>query len=313
MPCGDYTLCHGKKQGGLSRLNIKKLEVFHKTVECASLSKAAKALGLTQSGVSHIIADLEAELGFVLLIRSRAGTYLTTEGERLLPYVRGILDYNDKLENEAASIRGLDRGSVRIATFSSVAVHWLPGIIKEFQRDYPKIDFKLMSGDYYDVDRSLTDGSADLGFITLPTELNCRCTPLFEDRLLAVVPADHRLAELEVLPIEELREEPFISLLEGSDQDARRALVSAGIKPNVKFTTKDDYAIIAMVEQGLGISIMPELLLSGRTAKVRVMELEPPSSRTIALAIPEAELSSPATLRFADYVRQWVREKYPRE
>ena len=208
--------------------------------------------------------------------------------------------------------QGLDCGTVRIGTFTSVAVHWLPGMIKRFQSEYPKVELKLMNGDYHDVEQWLSEGSVDLGFIALPTRLKGRITALLEDRLLAVVPVDHRLASLPRFPIKEVENEPFISLLETSDHDARRALEAAGVKPNIRYTTKDDYAIIAMVEQGLGVSIMPELLLSGRSDNVRIMELTPPASRTIGLCLPDADRAGPATARFAQCVSDWVRERYSR-
>ena len=238
-------------------MDTKKYEVFEKTVELSSLTKAAEELGLTQSGVSHIIAALEEEFGFPLLTRSRTGARLTPEGEKIMPFLRDILRSQEQLDQTAAELRGLSAGTVRIATFTSVAVHWLPGMMQEFQTLYPHVEFKLFNGDYHDVDRWLTDGSVDIGFITLPTALRCECIPLREDRLLAILPENHPLAKKDVCPVKEVAALPFISLLESSDDDARRALDAAGVKPNVRFTTKDDYAILAMVSQGLGVSIVP--------------------------------------------------------
>ena len=168
------------------------------------------------------------------------------------------------------------------------------------------MEFKLFNGDYHDVDRWLIEGSVDVGFVALPSELKCECIPLKEDRLLAILPKNHPLAKKEVCPVKEVAALPFISLLETSDDDARRALEAAGAKPNVRFTTKDDYAVIAMVSQGLGVSIVPELLLKGREEDVAARPLDPPSSRTLALAIPAGTRSGPATRRFAEFVRQWV-------
>ena len=288
-------------------MDTKKYEVLEKIVELSSLTRAAEELGLTQSGVSHILAALEEEFGFPLLRRSRTGARLTPEGERLMPHVRDILRAQEQLEQTAAELRGLSAGTVRVATFTSVAVHWLPGMMQEFQALYPRVEFRLLNGDYHDVDRWLTDGSADVGFVTLPTELRCECVPLREDRLLAVLPAGHPLADKAVCPVREVAAEPFISLLETSDNDSRKALDAAGVKPNLRFTTKDDYAIIAMVEQGLGVSIMPELLLRGRGNKVEVRPLDPPASRTLALAIPAGSLAGPATRRFAEFAAEWVK------
>jgi len=291
-------------------MNINKYEVFIRTVDLNSLTKAAKSLGLTQSAVSHIIAGLEEDFGFQLLIRSRLGTKLTSDGEMLTPYIRKILIINEQLEKTASAIRGLDAGMIRIGTFSSVAVHWLPSVIKEFQLKYPKIEIKLFNGDYHDVNKWLADSSVDLGFITLPSLLDCEAVPLFEDRLMAVIPSDHPLASAEHFPIKEMENETFISLLEDSDNDSRKALESVGIKPNIKFNTKDDYAIIAMVEKGLGVSIMPELLLEGHHDDVKILELMPPVSRTIAIAYPLFSHPGNAVQCFADYVYKWVKRNY---
>ena len=292
-------------------METKKLEVFEKIVELSSLTKAAEELGLTQSGVSHILSGLEEELGLALLRRSRVGTKLTPEGEQLMPFIREVVRAQERLDQTAAEVRGLAVGTVRVATFTSVAVHWLPAMMQEFQVLYPKVDFRLFNGDYHDVDRALTEGSADVGFITLPTALKCECVPLREDPLLAVLPKDHPLAAQAVCPVRDVAQEPFISLLETSDDDSRRALDAAGVKPNVRFTTKDDYAIIAMVEQGLGVSIMPELLLQGHRDGVAARPLDPPSSRMLALAVAAGDRAGPATRRFAEFVQEWVNRNTP--
>lgn len=287
---------------------ISKYEALAKVVELGSLTKAAEVLGCTQSAVSHAISNLESEFGFAILKRSRAGVRLTSEGERIMPPVRGMLNYEEQLKQTVSAIRGLDFGTVRIGAFTSVAVHWLPSVIKEFQSDYPNVDIKLLNGDYHDVEQWIIEGSVDLGFVNVPADLGCECVPLMEDRLLAILPRDHKFASYPKFPLVECETEAFITLLETSNHDANKALSAAGIKPNIRFSTKDDYAIIAMVEQGLGISIMPELLLKGRHDDVVIRELVPPSKRTIGLAIPETSKASPATRRFADYIIKWVTE-----
>ena len=289
---------------------VNKYEAFMRTVELGSITRAAESLGVTQSAVSHMISSLEGELGFALLRRSRSGAHPTAEGERVIPSIRGILSSQEQLEQTASAIRGLDCGTVRIGTFTSVGVHWLPGIIAAFQADYPNVELKLMSGDYHDVELWLSNGSADLGFVPLPTQLKGEVTPLLTDRLLAVVPAGHRLASAASVKVGELSAEPFIGLLETSDRDARNTLECAGIRPRIKYTTKDDYAVIAMIECGLGVSIMPELLLRNCSDGVRCLPLDPPASRTIGLCLPDADGAGPATRRFAGYACEWVRAHF---
>lgn len=289
-------------------MTVSKYEAFVRAYELGSLTRAAAELGCTQSAISHSIDALEQELGFAVLTRSRGGVKLTGEGERVLPAVRAVLNSAEQLKQVASSIRGLDFGTVRIGSFTSVAVHWLPAVLKRFQADYPNVDFKLFNGDYHDVEQWLADGSIDIGFVNVPCAVDCECIPLMEDRLLAILPRCHKFASYPKFPLVECETEPFISLLESSDHDARRALEAAGVQPNVRFATKDDYAIIAMVEQGLGISIMPELLLKGRHDDVTVLPLVPEAKRTVGIAIPHGSASSPATRRFADYVVRYVTE-----
>lgn len=289
-------------------MNIGKYETLMAVVEYGSLTRAAQSLGCTQSAVSHSIDSLEQELGFALLKRGRAGVRLTSEGDRLIGAVRNLLNSAEQLAQTAASIRGLESGTVRIGSFTSVAVHWLPPVLKEFQKDFPRVDFKLLNGDYHDVEQWLMEGSIDIGFVNVPCTVDCECIPLMEDRLLAILPRHSRFESYPRFPLVECETEPFISLLESSDHDARRALEAAGVKPNVRFYTKDDYAIIAMVEQGLGISIMPELLLKGRHDDIQMLPLVPEARRTIGIAIAAGEKAGPATRRFADYVVRYVTE-----
>ncbi len=291
-------------------MNIGKYETLMAVVEYGSLTRAAQSLGFTQSAVSHSIESLEQELGFALLKRGRAGVRLTGEGERLIPAVRNLLNSAEQLAQTAASIRGLESGTVRIGSFTSVAVHWLPPVLKEFQKDYPRVEFKLLNGDYHDVEQWLMEGSIDIGFVNVPSTVDCECIPLMEDRLLAILPRHSRFESYPRFPLVECETEPFISLLESSDHDARRALEAAGVKPNVRFYTKDDYAIIAMVEQGLGISIMPELLLKGRHDDIQMLPLVPEARRTIGIAIAAGDKAGPATRRFADYVVRYVTENH---
>ena len=290
-------------------MNLAKYEALAAAVEQGSLTLAAKQLEITQSAVSHAIDSLEKELGFPLLKRSRGGVHLTEEGEQLMPAVRSLLSSAEQLGQTAAAIRGLDTGLVRIGAFTSVAVHWLPSVLKEFQTDYPKVDFRLLNGDYHDVEEWLSDGSIDIGFVNVPCGLDCECIPLMEDRLLAILPLNSRFRSYPKFPLVECETEPFISLLKSSDHDARRALEAAGVTPNVRFYTKDDYAILAMVEQGLGMSIMPELLLKGRHDRLLKLPLIPEAKRTIGIAIAAGSKAGPATRRFADYVVRYVKRQ----
>lgn len=288
-------------------MSIKQYEVFAKTVELGSLTRAAEALDSTQSRISHVLSAMEEEYGFCLMQRSRSGVTLTEAGAMLLPKMEAILQQHRELEALIADIRNANAGTVRLGTFTSVAVHWLPGMIQAFQSAHPQVELKMFSGDYADVEQWLGDGTVDLAFVSLPAPENTRAIPLVEDELLAILPKGHPLANQPRIDAAKLGREPFISLPKRSDHDIHRALDKAGITPNIRFTTKDDYAVIAMVEQGLGISIVPELLVRGRGQRVELRPLEPRSTRTIALALPQGN-ASPAVEAFAEAAVTWLKE-----
>lgn len=289
-------------------MNLKKYEAFYRTATLGSVTAAAKAMECSQSALSHLLQDFEEDLGFPLLTKNRAGAKLTRQGELLLPEVKALLKQVEKVDHLSASIRDHQAGTVRIATFTSVAVHWLPRLMQAFNETHPLVDFKLENGDYYDVENWLKDGSADLGFVPFPGPQNMPVLELYRDRLLAVLAKDHPLSALSRLPVRVVEKEKFISLLESSNHDARRVLDAAGVTPNVTYTTKDDYAIIAMVAQGLGISIMPELLLRGQSDRIAALELDPPAYRTIGLAVPGLDTAPLYLKEFVAFVQEWVRE-----
>mgnify|MGYP003272514411 FL=1 len=150
-------------------VNIKKYRAFLKTVECGSFTRAAEMLNYSQSGISRMIQDLEKEWNVSLLERGKAGIRLTSDGIKILPYAKRICDDYDKLQIQIDELNGLQTGIIRIGTFSSVATHWLPNIILEFQKDYPNVDYELLLGDDKEIENWIMEGRVDFGFLRLPT------------------------------------------------------------------------------------------------------------------------------------------------
>ncbi|MBQ8831035.1 MAG: LysR family transcriptional regulator [Oscillospiraceae bacterium] len=288
-------------------MSIKKYEAFVKTVQMGSLTKAAEMLGSTQSRISHILSDLEEEYGFTLMNRGRGGVKLTEAGALLFPKMEEIVQKSRELDALISDINKADAGTVRLGTFSSVAVHWLPGILQAFQAQHPRVEVRILSGDYHDIDQWINSGDIDVGFVTLPAPKDMNTIQLAKDPLVAIMPEGHRLAEQDAVAIESLRDEHFISLLQSSNHDIHRAMDKAGVRPHIKYSTKDDYAMIAMVQQGLGVSIVPKLLIDGRHEGIVVRPLQPDAYRTIALAMPKQQ-PLPAVSAFAETTVSWLRE-----
>lgn len=284
-------------------MNIQKYLSFVKTVEYGSFTKAAEILNYSQSGISRMIGDLEKDWKVVLLERGKGGVKLTSDGLTLLPYARSLVAEYEKLQMQVDELNGLQSGLIRIGTFSSVATHWLPNIIKEFQKDYPHIDYELLLGDYAEIEEWVIEGRVDCGFLKLPTRPDFETIFLEEDKLLAVIPEDHPLADCEQFPIAALCDGPFILLEKGENSEVSEIFRRCGLTPKVHFTTWDDFSIMSMVESGLGVGILPQLILRRTPYRILTKELDIPAYRSIVLAMRSKKTASLAVKRFIEYLQ----------
>lgn len=292
-------------------MDLTKYQVFLKTVEYGSFTAAAQQLSFTQSGVSHAISGLEEELGVTLLSRSRGGVTLTADGWALMPYIQEICRQQRSIEERAKDLQGLETGVVRVAVFTSVSVQWMPYILKSFRKQYPNIEFELLPSNYNtEIARWIQDGTADCGFLVLPTEANLDCWLLQRDQWKAIVPWDHPLAGREPFPPEALTQYPFILLEEGDDYEIQEVLDTLGVQPNVQYRVQQDQVILAMVSCGLGISIMEELMLDRNEYPVVACSFAKPFYRNIGICVKDKRAISRSTYRFVEHVRRWVLEKY---
>ncbi len=283
--------------------NILKYQAFLQTVEHGSFTKAAEALGYTQSSVSKMIADLEQEWHVNLLERSRAGVQLTADGMAMLPYAEALVEDYRKLQDEVAALNGLRQGVIRIGTFSSVATHWIPRIIQPFQRDYPGIQYELLLGDYNEIENWLATGRIECGFLRLPTCKEFETIFLEKDELVAVLPKDHPLTRKEKLRPTDLNAEPFLLLEHGGKTEVSEFLEKNSVQPDIRFTTWDDYSILSMVESGLGLGILPRLILRRIPYNVEIRPFTRPAYREIALALRSQKTASAAVKQFVQYLK----------
>lgn len=283
-------------------MNIVKYMAFIKTVELGSFTKAAELLNYSQSGISRMIGDLEKEWGVALLERSRGGIMLTSDGMKVLPYARNLCTDYDQLQSQIDEINELQSGLIRIGTFSSVATHWLPKIIKSFQKDYPNIDYELLLGDYTEIEEWILEGRVDCGFLRNPMSSELYTIPLHQDELMAIIPEGHPLEKYDKIPVKALCDYPFMLLEKGAKSGVSELFESHGLTPQTKFTTWDDYAIMSMVENGLGISILPKLILQRAPYKIIKKELDEPVYREICLAMRDENSLPIAMTKFTEYL-----------
>lgn len=285
-------------------LNIQKYLAFIKTAELGSFTKAAESMSYTQSGISRIITELEKEWKVSLLERSRAGVRLTSDGLKLLPYAQNVCREYQKLQMQVDDLNGLQSGLIRVGTVSSFATHWMPNIIKAFQKDYPNIDYEILLGDYVEIENWILEGRVDCGFLQLPT-IHSELESIFleQDRLLVIMPVDHPLADRDRFPVTALGDYPFMMLQRGTRSVVSELLDTYHIKPQVRFTTWDDFAMMSMAECGLAIGIVPELILKRTSYHIVVKELDVPAFRRIGLVLRDKKTASVAVKRFIEYLK----------
>lgn len=278
-------------------MDTEKAEVLLRVLEAGSLSAAAERLGYTPSGVSRIVAALEAETGFPLLRREHRGVRPTAECEQLLPHLHRLAAAQRQYDQEAAAILGLERGQLTVGSSYGSYVARLARAAAAFSREHPGIRVEIMTGSSTELGRALQEGRADLCVISR-REGAFDWVPLQRDPLAAVVPADHPLAGGRAFPLERFSEEPFIDILPGEETDNSRLFREAHIQPRVRFACWDSLSALTMVEAGLGVTLVNALLLEGWRGKTAALPLSPPQEVEIGIAVPSLEAVSPAGQRF---------------
>lgn len=276
-------------------MTLLSYQVFQTVVKQGSFQKAAQMLSLTPSAVSHAISSMEQELGNALFVRSKKGITLTSYGEYLLPYINSVLNSEESLQQAIDGINGLQQGSIKIGCFSSVCTNWIADIIHSFHSSYPGIQIEIYQGTYSDVSYWIKNGIADIGFLSASSAGDLPFEPLCEDPLLCVVPADYqKKIASDVMTIEEMQDECFVTQRETTDADITNFFKVNGLNVRSTAHVVDDLSTIAMVAEGFGICIMPELVMNDIPYSVKTYPVSPKASRVIGISALEPDFLAPA-------------------
>lgn len=289
-------------------MNLVKYEIFVESVKQGSLSKAAEKMGYTQSGVSHMMKSLEAEVGFPLFTRTGIGIQPNSAGKLLLPLILDLLQKNEHLNQEIAAIRGLETGNVHVASFSSVAIFWLPAILRRFEQKHPNISVRISEGGVKSVEDLLFYGNVDLAIYAKTDRRDFDWIPLKDDPLYVILPKDHPLSRAKTFPPEAFMYNDFIAPDEKFDYHIHKILKKLECFPRIKFISENDFTIISMVANGLGISIMPKLMLRDCLHKISALPISPSFFRKLGIGVRCLKEISPAAYRFIQTVQDVVKD-----
>ena len=287
-------------------MESKKLEALLMAVDLGSFTKAAEVLGYTQSGLTHMMNSLEKEVGFTLLERGRSGVRLTEEGERIAPAVREFLQANARLDSVIEQVASSRTEIIRVSAYASIAMHWLPGIIQRFREECPDVDVDIRMADHVDVPYELlAQGKMDAILVSPQDEGQYEWVHLADDPMFAVLPKDFDTQGMTAFPLAAFEARDFIMPSQGFDKDIMRIFNRIGVKPHILPT------VISMVSHGLGVSMMTELTVRGRTDGVKLLPVEPASSRELGLAVRSLDAASDGLRHFIDCTKRVVAEMQP--
>ena len=287
-------------------METARCKAFIESLERGSFKAAAEALGYTPSAVSQLVAALEKDLGLNLLIRSRKGVIATEEGRRLAPIARSFLAREKEMYELAAEMQGMSVGDLTIAAYPSVATTWLPEIVRTFQKDYPDIQFNILEGVRQEIFHHLDQHEADMAFLAYAEPMNYEWIPLADEEMIAVIPENHPLAGADAYPVKMFAEDEVIMTSWGQDAEILEIFRNNKISPQVKYTTYDTPASLALVRMGLGVCICNELAAQYWNDHLVKLPLDPPSRVTFGIAYTSEEHMTVASKKFMDYAVRYL-------
>lgn len=281
---------------------ISRYGIFCRVVEQGSFTRAAAVCGYSQSAVSQNVKTLEQETGVTLLRRQKDGVQLTQDGAEFYPYILAVFQSEQALERKRQETMGLQNSVIRIGTFTSVSRNLLPPKMKAFKQRYPQVRFVLRQGEYTSIPQWIRQGDIDFGFVNQDAVEGLETRLLYEDHMLAVLPQGHPLEQEERLTLRQLSREPLILLDEGEHSVLLDAFRQAGLTPNLAYEVYDDYSILSMVRQGLGISVLYEKVVAGFEQGLSLRPILEAPRRRVALSWLSWETMPYAARRFAEFL-----------
>lgn len=291
-------------------MELRQLRYFVEVAEREHMTDAADNLHVAQSAVSFQISKLEAELGVKLFERVGRNLKLTQIGEIFLVHVKKALATIDYAKEKVDEYLDPKKGTIRIGYTSSLANYFLPTMISSFKNHYPDITFQLKQGSYYDLVQAVKDGSINLSFLgPVPKndpDLNCHI--LFTERFVALVPANHHVAEKSVISLTDLKNDDFVVFSNGYifRQIVEDACKQAGFTPRISSEGEDMDGIKGLVSAGIGVSLLPENTLFDNVPRMtkKISIQQPIVRRTVGMIIPSTRELAPSEITFYQFVKE---------
>ena len=285
-------------------MELRQLIYFIEVAKREHMTEAAEALHVAQSAISRQIANLEAELEVDLFIRDGRNVRLTRVGEVFLEHAERAVHAIHYAKRVVKEHTDPERGMIHIGFTSSLASLILPTLISAFRKKYPHIKFQLNQASHNELEKRLVLGEINLALLgPVPTKKErIKGTILFQEKIVALLPEAHPLANEKAVSLDQLRKDVFVLYPEG--YVLRKMVTDAckqlGFKPEVSFEGQDIDTIKGLVSAGLGISLIPEITIANDMPKgIAIVELTNPNvRRTVGMITPTERELLPAEKLF---------------
>lgn len=279
-------------------MSLIKYRAIIQVAKSGSLTKAAAVMGYSQPGISHMISTMEKEFGFSLFNRNRDTCTLTENGKQILHYCTQIVKYEEYLQDTVHSLNGLLTGSIRISSIGSMLIELVPKIIHSFSTTYSKVNISLKERTYEEINSDLHNGFSDIAFTNGDLSQGFDFIPLVQDPVCLILAPDHPFSRYKKVPVEILNGCDFIMPADGFRDVYNVITQRVDVKPNVKYHIGSDVAVIGMVANHLGVSVMSKRQTRLLPNEVVVREFQENFYRTLGIAIKAHKYASPAIKEF---------------
>ncbi|GGW87851.1 LysR family transcriptional regulator [Streptomyces malachitofuscus] len=280
------------------------IKTFHEVVRTGSYSAAARALGYTQPAITQQMKALERDTGSALFVRVGRGLRLTEAGEALARHTSVILDAMSAAQEQMNALTRLRAGRVRLCAFPSANSTLIPETLARLTVDHPALRVDLLENEPPESLRRLTRGECDISLAFTYPGLHEQVPeglveiPLLEDQLTVLLPAGHPLARRRAVRLTDLAQERWIAGCPRCRANLLHECAEEGFVPDIAFMTDDNLAVQSLVAEGLGVAMLPSLVLNFmRHPKVAGRPLRPVSRRKISAYVLPEHLRIPATAR----------------
>ncbi|WP_244830955.1 LysR family transcriptional regulator [Caballeronia sp. TF1N1] len=288
-------------------MNLMHWRLLVAVADARSVSKAAAQVGITQSGASQAISQLESMLGVKILQRDRHGTTATAIGEQVIAHARCMLVEWESIKTLVDESRGLHTGRIKLATFPSVFASLLPSFLQSFSLLHPGIEVVSLEGTDDEIEHWLADSTVDVG-VVLNAGAERETFALGRDAWVVVLPTGHPLGRRSSnvgVSLAELADEPYVLATGGCRQDSQRLFAEAGCAlSDVRVSVNDWSTAFKLIREGLGLSLVPESILPVARQGLRVLNLATPLYREFGLVCSEAGNVSPVVKALFDQLRR---------